>query len=234
VVPDPAGKLAEVSAMAETMGGFVVNSNLYQTTLNSRQQVPHGSITVRVPSERLDEALEQITLGSSEVLRTHVSGDDVTDRYTDLDSRLRNYQAAESQLMQIMEAATETEDVLAVFNQLTQVREQIEVIQGQMQYYEQAAALSAIQVEITADAANQPLQIGGWQPVGVAKDAINALVNTLQFLGDVLIWFVICVLPIGLLIGLPLFLVVRAVRRARKRRKLAQNSPNTGETPPAA
>lgn len=227
VVPNPAETMAEISTMAENMGGFVVSSNLYQTTLSSGLKVPHASITVRVPSERLDEAMGEIVSGTSEVLRTDVSGDDVTDQYTDLASRLRNYQAAESQLMEIMDSATETEDVLEVFNQLTQVREQIEVIQGQMQYYEQAAALSAIQVEITADAANQPLQIGGWQPVGVAKDAIEALIRTLQFLADMLIWFVICVLPIGLLIGLPLFFVVRAVRRIRKRRK--QNPPSSKE-----
>ena len=56
-----------------------------------------------------------------------------------------------------MEEATKTEDVLSVFNQLTQVREQIEVIKGQMQYYEQSAALSSISVELYANAAVQPV-----------------------------------------------------------------------------
>ena len=49
-----------------------------------------------------------------------------------------------------MASATKTEDVMNVFNQLTQVREQIEVIKGQIKYYEESAALSAINVQIMA------------------------------------------------------------------------------------
>ena len=64
-----------------------------------------------------------------------------------------------------------------------------------------------------------PLQIGGWQPAGVAKDAIETMVNTLQKLGDIAIWVVLCVLPIGIVVGIPLFFVVRYVRRLRKRQK---------------
>ena len=105
------------------------------------------------------------------------------------------------------------------------MREQIEVIKGQMKYYEEAAALSKIAVSITADEAVQPIQVGGWQPSGVAKDAIEALIKTLQFLAEVGIWFVLCVLPVGLLIGLPLFFAVRAVIRIRKRRKAENETP---------
>ena len=72
---------------------------------------------------------------------------------------------------------------------------------------------------ITADEAVQPIQLGGWQPVGVAKDAIEALIETLQFLGNAAIWFALCVLPIGLLIGLPLFFIIRAVVRKRRKSK---------------
>ena len=219
IVEDPSTKMDEIGSMAETMGGFIVSSNVYQRTIDSGIQVPHASITVRVPSEKLEEALEQIKTGVTEVQSENVSGQDVTKDYTDLASRLRNLEAAEEQLMEIMDEATETEDVLSIFNQLTSIREQIEVIKGQMQYYEESAALSVISVEITADEAVVPIQIGGWQPVGVAKDAVEMLIKTLQWLVDVGIWFVICVLPIGLIIGVPIWLVVRAVVRARRRRK---------------
>ena len=219
VTVDPAQSMADISKMAENMGGYVVESNLYQQTLSSGSQVPYASITVRVPAEKLDQALSQIKDGAIEVENQNISGQDVTSQYTDLQSQLRNLEAAETQLQGIMEEATKTEDVLNVFNQLVNVREQIEVIKGQMQYYEQAAALSKISVSITADEAVQPIQVGGWQPSGVAKDAIEALIEALQFIASAAIWVVICVLPIGLLIGLPLFFVVRSVIRIRRRRK---------------
>ncbi|HBX68145.1 MAG TPA: hypothetical protein DEH25_01820 [Chloroflexi bacterium] len=224
IATNPTQNLDEIGQMADSMGGFVVSSNLYQRTLNSGAKVPQASITVRVPVERLDEALEQIKAGAVEVENENTSGQDVTQEYTDLQSQLRNLEAAEAQLMQIMEGATKTEDVLAIYNELVYKREQIEVIKGRIQYYEQAAALSKIDVTITADEADQPLQVGGWQPSGIAKDAIEALISALQFLAGAGIWFVLCILPVGLLIGLPLYFVGRYTMRARKRRKAAQQA----------
>jgi hypothetical protein len=222
IAEDPAQSMDEIGKMAESMGGFVVESYLYQRTLNSGAQVPHATITVRVPAEKLEEALALIKAGAVEVESANISGQDVTSQYTDLASRLRNLEAAEAQLQEILDEANRTEDVLAVFNELVYVREQIEVIKGQMKYYEESAALSKISVGITADEAVQPIQVGGWQPAGVAKDAIEALIETLQFLAGAAIWFVLCVLPIGLLIGLPLFFVIRAVVRRRRKSKAAK------------
>lgn len=230
VVPDPVETLDSIADMAENMGGFVVSSNLRQTQLSGGATVPQASITIRVPAEGLDEALSEIKSQASEVLLEDTVGQDVTQEYTDLQSRLRNLESAETQLTQIMEQATETEDVLQVYNDLVDVREQIEVIKGQIQYYEQAAALSAISVDITADEAVQPLTFGGWEPKGVAKDAIEALVNTLQWIGDALIWFGLCVLPVGLIALIPLSLVWFVVRRVRERvRKRKEDIEKTPE-----
>jgi len=224
VAEDPAQSMDEIGKMAESMGGFVVESYLYQQTLSSGAQVPYATITVRVPVEKLEEALAQIKAGAVEVESANISGQDVTSQYTDLASRLRNLEAAEAQLQEIMDEANRTEDVLDVFNELVSIREQIEVIKGQMKYYEESAALSKISVSITADEAVQPIQLGGWQPAGVAKDAIEALIEALQFLVNAGIWFVLCVLPIGLLIGLPLFFIGRTVIRRRRKNKLARKS----------
>ncbi len=234
VVEDPIQKMDDITGMAEEMGGFVVNSYMWQNTLSSGAKVPHASITIRVPAEHLDEALDRIKAGVGEILSENVSGQDVTREYTDLESRLRNLEAAETQLQEIMDEARETEDVLHVYNNLVNVREQIEVIKGQMQYYEQAAALSMISVDITGDEEAQPLQIGGWQPVGVAKDAIETMVRTLQWLGDVAIWFILCMLPIGIIIGLPLFFAGRYALRIRRRRKAEKAADKPAEEEAAA
>lgn len=227
VVGDPAKAMDEIASMADQMGGYVVNANLYQRTLSSGAKVDQANITIRVPAERLDEALAKIKEGAGEVLRENINSQDITSQYTDLRSRLRNLEAAEAQLQEIMEDAYKTEDVLRVYNELVSVREQIEVIKGQMQYYEQASALSSISVEITADEAIQPIEIGGWRPEGTAKEAISRLIKTLQWLGDIAIWTALCVLPVGLLIGVPLFFIVRAVVRVRRKRKAEKAAAKT-------
>lgn len=219
VVSDPKAKMEQIAAMAERMGGFVVNSNLYQTTTSAGAKVPQGSISIRVPAERLTEALTQIKADAVEVTNENIYGQDVTQQYVDLQSRLRNLQLAEQQLAEIMEQATKTEDVIQVFNQLTYYREQIEVVKGQMQYYEQAAALSAISVQLVAEETIQPIEIGGWKPQGVARDAVQTLVNFFKGFVNFLIWLVLFVLPALILVALPVWLVVWLVRLLIRRRK---------------
>lgn len=219
VVTKPSTAMDEIMSMAEEMGGHVVSSNLWETTSYNNKKVLQASVTVRVPSDRLDEALAIIKAGAGQVTSESVSGEDVTSQYTDLSSRLRNLESAEEQLAKIMDNASTTEEVLQVYNQLVSVREQIEVIKGQMNYYEQAAALSSIDVSITADEANRSLQIGGWEPAGVAKDAIEALFDTLQWLGNFAIWLALYMLPVGLIVYYPVRWVWRKFQAMRQRNK---------------
>ena len=118
-----------------------------------------------------------------------------------------------------MESANRTEDVLNVFDQLTRVRGEIEVIKGQIQYFEESARLSAISVELIPNEVVQPLTIGGWEPVGVIKDALQSLIGALQGLVNVLIWITLFLLPIIIVVGVPLYFIIRGIRSWRRRRK---------------
>ena len=235
VVKDTKAKMDQMSAMAKAMGGFVVSANLYQTYTQNGTQVPEGSIVIRVPADRLEEALKQIKADVIKVENENRTGQDVTQEYVDLESRLKNLQAAEAQLTRIMEEANKTEDVLNVFNQLVYYREQIELVKGQMQYYEQSSAYSAITARLIAEETVKPIQIGGWQPQGVVNDAITSLINFLQDFVEFLIWAVIYYLPklllIGLVIVLPIWLVYLAIRAIRRRTK--KNKTETPPEPPA-
>lgn len=223
VVDDPGQSMTTISRMAEGMGGYVVGSNLYKSTGRNGLEYPEASITIRVPAEQLNAALDQIkglvkNVGT-DVLNENISGQDVTKEYTDLQSRLKNLEETEQQLREIMGSATKTEDVLAVYRDLTSIREQIEVIRGQIQYYEESAALSSISVLLQASGAVQPLEIGGWEPVGVARDAVQALIDTVQVLGSIVIWLFLYALPIALLIFVPLRLLWALYKRWRKNGK---------------
>jgi hypothetical protein len=219
VVDDPAQTMDDIAALAEELDGFVVSSNLYQSTTASGLEVPFAGITIRVPSESLQSALETIEGKAVRVASQSQSGQDVTSQYTDLQSRLRNLEGAEELLREIMASATDTEAILNAFNQLNNITSQIEVLKGQIQYFEESAALSAISVELIASAAEQPITIGGWEPVGVAKDAIQALVNALQGLANILIWAALYLLPVALVIGVPAWYIVKAIRARTSKTK---------------
>ncbi len=231
-VENPTTSLDSIIAMAESAGGFVVYSNIYQSTTSSGSTVPYANVTIRVPAGQLDPIMTAIKGLTPEpeddVLYENVSGQDVTSEYTDLESQLRNLEAAEEALTAIMENATETEDVLDVFDELTYYRGQIETVKGQMQYLSESAAMSAISVEIVAKESLQPIVIAGWEPQGTVKKAVEALINTGQKLVDILIWFGIYCLPFLVPLGLAAFFLIKlllkrkAKRQAKKMEALAQ------------
>jgi hypothetical protein len=223
VVKDPQAKMQAIDTMATSMGGFVVSSNMSESVAPDGTKIPQGSIVVRVPVAKLDEALKQIKSDALDVQNENRSGQDVTKEYTDLQSQLNNLNATEQQLTLIMQKADKTEDVLAVFTQLTQIRGQIDVIKGQMQYYEQSAALSAVSVNLVAQQSTQPIRVAGWEPQGQARDAVQALVNFFQGFVNFLIWLVLLIIPALVIVVLPIYLVfllVRAIIRRRKARKV--------------
>ena len=222
VVKDPKGRMAEITALANEFGGFVVSSNLYQSFTSFGKEVPEATIVIRVPSERLDEALTRIKEGAVEIDYENRSGQDVTSIYVDLQAQLKAKQAAEAKLLEIMDQATRAEDVLAIYLQVQQVQTEIEQLKGQIKYYEESADLSSISVRLIAEESTQPIEIGPWTPTGAAKDAIQDLILFFQNFIDVLIRFILLTLPALILIAIPLFvlyLVGRAVyRRVRKSR----------------
>ena len=221
VVSDPKADMERITKLAAEMDGYVVSSNLFQSYYGPNSiEVPEATITIRVPSEKLDEALARIKEDAVEIDTENVTGQDVTSEYVDLQSRLTAKQAAEKKLLEILDDAKETEDVLAVYTQLQMIQTEIESLKGQIQYYEQSAALSSISIRLIAEAGTQPIAIGPWRPEGAAKDAVEDLVFFFQNFVEFLIRFVIFVLPSLILIAIPLFLVFlggRALfRRFRK------------------
>lgn len=227
VVKDPEARMEEINDLAKELGGYVVSSNLYQDT-STGKEVPQANIVIRVPSEKLDEALAKIKEGAVDVPHENRSGQDVTSQYVDLQAQLKAKEAAEKKLLEILDQATRAEDVLAIYLQVQSVQTEIEQLKGQIKYLEESAALSAISVQLVAEESTQPIEIGPWKPEGAAKAAIQDLIFFFQNFVDFLIRFVLFALPALILIGIPVFLLFLAgralIRRSRKSNKKVEQS----------
>jgi hypothetical protein len=225
VVTDVNAHAQAIQDMAKAMGGFVVSVNLSKTYANDGTKVPQAQVVVRVPQDKLGDALTDIKKDTVDVQNETSSGVDVTDQYVDLQSRLTAKEAAAEQLTKIMQDATKTEDVLAVYSQLQQIDSDIEVLKGQIKYTEQSAALSSISVNIIAEETIQPIVVAGWKPDGVARNAIRDLIYFWQDFVNFLIRFFLNILPKLITIGIPLFLlylVVRWIYRRTRKPKAAE------------
>ena len=221
-VDDPEEIMNKIAYLADSLGGHVTSSNTYQTYANNGIRIPEGTITIRVPSEKLTDALERIKADAVEVENENVSGEDVTDQYVDLQSRLKAKKAAEAKLLEIMNQADTTEDTLNVYAQLQVIQSDIEVLTGQINYYERSAAMSSITVRVIATEKSQPIEIGGWELGDTASDAVQDLIDYMQGFVQFMLRFIIFILPVLITLALPFYLVfigLRAlVRRSRKKK----------------
>ena len=220
IVKEAGESLEEVEAIAKELGGYVVNSSSWY-----QEEQLRARLTIRVPSGEFDAAMARLKDLAIRVENRNVSTQDVTEEYTDLDSQLRNLEATETELLEILtevrERTGKAEDVLDVYRELTSIRGQIEQIKGRMQYLEKMTAMATINVELIPDVLAKPIVVAGWRPSGTAANALRTLVTTLQFIVDAAIWLIIYVLPILVVIAIPFFVLWTIWRRFRRRKKTA-------------
>jgi hypothetical protein len=222
-VADTVEAMNATTALAKSMGGYVVSSDRYSDTTYNKVTYTRTSITIRVPAAKLEEAMQKIRElsadGKNGVLSESLSGEDVTSDFVDSSSRLRNLKAAEEQLVKLMENTDDLEATMSVFRELTNIRGQIEVMEGHIKYLQESSALSSISVDVVAEASLQPIEIGGWKPEGVAKDALKNLIRMFQDLVDFLIRFGIQCLPFLIPLGIGLYFLIRAIKKSAAKRR---------------
>lgn len=215
IVPDTERAIEQIQELAEELDGYVVSMNTYQY-----QEGVQGSITLRVPAGSLDEALSRLKELATTVRHESVSTQDVTEEYVDLESRLRHLRAKEEQLLEFLDRAEDTEAVLAVYEQLSYTQQEIEQVTGRMKFLENQTALATINVNLTPDALAQPLEVGGWNLPGTVRNAVEALLDVLEFSVKAAIYLVIVILPTLIILAAPIvglvFLIRWLVRRRRR------------------
>ena len=217
VAPNTETALDEINSLVDELDGYIVESNVYKY-----QEGLQAHVRLRVPAESLDDALERIRGLATEVRSESISGQDVTEEYVDLQSRLRYLEATEERLLEFLDDAEDTEAALAVYEQLQRIQADIEHTKGRMQYLEQSAAMATITLNITPDELAQPIQVGGWHPEGTLRDSFQSLIRMLQFLVDAAIVIVVLIIPVLAIIAVPfvgLFFLARAIVRRRRARK---------------
>jgi hypothetical protein len=220
IVKDAGESLEKVEAIAKDLGGYVVSSSSWH-----QEEQLRANLTIRVPAGEFDEAMARLADLAIKVENRNVSTQDVTEEYTDLDARLRNLEATETELLELLtevrERTSKAEDILAVHREITSIRSQIEQLKGRMQYLEKMTAMATINIELIPDVLARPIVVAGWRPSGTAANALRTLVTTLQFIVDAAIWLIIYVLPTLVVIGIPFFILWLIWRRWRRRKKAA-------------
>jgi hypothetical protein len=189
-----------VSIAGRYPGGFVLSTSVTGDDARS------GTVVLRVPARSFEQALTAIEdLGK--VTREHVTGQDVTQEFIDLEARLRNFRAQEAVLLRLMDRANSVSDTIRVQGELQAVQLEIERLTGQLRYLEDQTSLGTLTVSLVETGAAAP------KPGGTLQRAwAQALENSLGVVAAVIVGAGV-VIPVALLVLVALLIVRGLVPR---------------------
>ncbi len=197
-----------ITRLAENNGGFISHTQSYSDVDGN---LISGSITIRIPQDKYNSALDLVKeMGM--VKSISVSGQDITQEYTDLESRLRNMEAQEEILLDLMAQSKNVSDSIDVQRELSHVQEQIEVIKGRINYMDNMVSFSTIDIYLYEP---EPItSSSGWGFLKALKQGLRGAVTVF----NTILVFVIASSPIFIFIVIILLIIWLIIRSRRRRR----------------
>ena len=181
-----------------------------------------GVLTVRVPAAELTSTLDAVKrLG--EATDVSVSTEDVTRQGRDLDARIAALETSTERLLELMEDAGSSDQLLAAEDALSERQAELEALQAERAYLSEQVAMSTLHISVTTD---HPVRLEAGGFAGGLRSGWDALVvfadGLLVALGAALPWLLVLAVP------------VTAVVLVRRRRRRPATPPTTPPAGPAA
>ncbi|MCI0693646.1 DUF4349 domain-containing protein [candidate division KSB1 bacterium] len=201
--------LGQIQKIVAQFGGYII----FSTTQVHENNVKSGSVSLRIDAKHFDTALQEIKKSARKVETESIQGNDVTEEFYDLTARLENKRKAEKRYQEILASAKTTKDILEVEQALTNVREEIERMEGRKRYLEDQIALSTITINL-----HEPYPLMASGRYGFLAQMRRGIENGVSGFSEVLsacITFAIAGIPLFVL----LFILIWAFRRYRRKSK---------------
>jgi hypothetical protein len=199
---------------AKDNGGYMVYASY-----SNPSESPFANITIRVPTNKLNQALSYFKDLAIKVTNENLVGTDVTQEYTDIEARLATLQKTQAKFEEILNKAVDIQDILTVQRELINLQDQIDSYVGQQKAIDKNAELTRITVYLSTDELALPYTPDTvFRPNVVFKYAVRSLLNNLRIGAEVLIWIAVYSPLIIVVILAYIF-----IKRWLKKRKSATN-----------
>ncbi|MCL2703678.1 MAG: DUF4349 domain-containing protein [Defluviitaleaceae bacterium] len=205
--------------LVESFNGYIESTDKYTTHEGLRNQ----SFSLRVPSGNFEAAMRGIE-SQGGVRNSSRGQSDVTDHYYDIAARLDARTIEEQRLLELIAQAREIADLILLEQRLSQVRQEIESMRGQLQGMDRRVSYSQIWLSITEE---RGIYEPGTLLARVAKAFTDSIDATAAFAQTVLVFLVSAIIPlifIALMLLVGRFTFRRLVRRRRKRKPAVDKS----------
>lgn len=193
-------------------GGYIVESNVYLES----DETSSGKMIVRIPEKHFETFLSEAELEASKVLEKNVTGQDVTEQYVDLSSRVKSKRAVEERLLAFMKDAEKTEDLLKISSDLAKVQEEIEVLVGKIKYLENQTSFSTIELTMFENRVIIPeIENKGLNTWEKTKKQFITSTNALLSIGSGIIVFIVGNLPVLILVTIIAVVVFWIIKKRK-------------------
>ena len=205
----------KLSTLVPDYGGTVESLNVSGD--QSAGSLRYASLTLRIPQERLDEfiAAAQDMGGMSSYSE---SSDDVSDSYYDVQSRLDTQKAKLARLLELMESAQTTSDLIEIENAISDAQYLIDSYTGQLNGYDSRVNKSYVYVSIRELSNSEAV---GEENTPLGRRIANALKASLEAAGQAAqgcAVFLVAVLPWLAAAG-AVTIIVRCIRKKIKKQR---------------
>jgi len=150
-VADPGAAAKNVEVAVKGLGGMVTNSNVVTAQTDGRY-MGTSTVTVGVPGDKLDQALDAISAVGTVTLRS-VQATDVTDQLVDLEARIKVQRESVDRMSVLLAKAGSVSDIASVEREVTSRQAELERMLAQQKNLQGHVAMSSIVVTLT------PLQV---------------------------------------------------------------------------
>ncbi len=182
-VADTEKARGEAEAQIATLKGEITNMNSWEV----RPGVLSYNFTVRVPFDKLDEAMEKLAfLGVKK--SENISTNDITAQYSDTENQLKNLKSRRDRLRELMDRETkDLGDVLAVDRELSSVQNQIENLERMQSRRDVNVSHSTLNLSLMPETQIGDISDPHWTFTKSWRMAINDLIGSAHDLADKLI-----------------------------------------------
>lgn len=178
--------------------------------------VKNGTIVLRVDKSKFDSVISKLK-GIGNVFNYTTNGQDVTDQYVDVESRLRLLRLEQGKLEAYLAKLDDLDKIFKAESKLTEIRYEIERLTGNLNKLSSLVELSTITITM-----NEKHPGYDPKPVTYGQKLLNSLKDSLmevvEFLGDLLI-FVVAAMPVLIVLGLFILLGMFIYKRIPKKSK---------------
>jgi hypothetical protein len=215
-VDDPVATAAEAAELAEQAGGRVDNRT---ETPGTDSQPPSASLTLRIPSDELDEFVDELReLGT--VNSVSMNASDVTQQRQDLDARIGALSSSVDRLRELLATATTIADLIAIESELTTRQAELDSLTQQRDFL---VDFSTVTVDlVTEEVAPDPKPDDFWSGIVAGWNALVAFGNWLGIaVGVMLPWLGVALVAGAIIVGI----VVLTSRGRMERPDAAASTP---------